>query len=166
MLSTGVIVVQLLSLVRLFVTPWTAACQAPLSSTISRSLLKSMSIESVMLSNHLILCRPLLLLPSVFRCIRVFSSELVLHIRRPKYRTSTSASVFPLNSQGWFPLGLSGLISLQSKSILMVNYNFNGFQLNTPKLMKLHQYYPCIDEKNNYRSYNFKVLTVGQTHCI
>ena len=166
MLSTGVVVVQLLSLVRLFVTPWTAACQALLSSTISRSLLKFMSIESVMLSNRLILCRPLLLLPSVFRCIRVFSTELVLHIRLPKYRTSASASVFPLNSQGWFPLGLSGLISLQSKSILMVNYNFNGFQLNTRKLMKLHQYYPCIDEKNNYRIYNFKVLTVGQTHCI
>ena len=61
-----------------------------------------------------------------------------------------------------FPLGLSGLISLQSNSILMVNCNFNGIQLNTRKCMKLHQYYPCIDEKNNYRSY-FKVLTVGQT---
>ena len=77
--------VQLLSRVRLFVTPWTAARQAPLSFTISRSLLKLMSIESVMPSNHLILCRPLLLLPSVFPSIRVFSNESALHIKWPKY---------------------------------------------------------------------------------
>ena len=66
-------------------TPWTAAHQASLSTTNSRSLLKFMSIESVMPSNHLILCHPLLLLPSIFPSIRVFSSESVLHIRRPKY---------------------------------------------------------------------------------
>ena len=77
--------VQLLSHVRLFVTPWTAAPQASLSITISRSLLKLMSIESVMPSNHLILCRPLLLLPSVFPSIRVFSIESPLCIRWPKY---------------------------------------------------------------------------------
>ena len=79
------VVVQLLSGVRLFVTPWTAARQASLSFTISQSLLKLMSIESVMPSNHLILCRPLLLLPSIFPSIRVFSSELAFHIRWPKY---------------------------------------------------------------------------------
>ena len=66
-------------------TPWTAACQASLPFTISQSLLKLMSIESVMPSNHLIICRPLLLLPSAFPSIRVFSSELALHIRWPKY---------------------------------------------------------------------------------
>jgi len=77
--------VQSLSCVRLFATPWTAARQASLSITNSRSLLKLMSIESVMPSNHLILCHPLLLLPSIFPSIRVFSSELVLHIRWPKY---------------------------------------------------------------------------------
>ena len=66
-------------------TPWTAAHQASLFITNSQSLLKLMSIESVMLSNHLILCRPLLLLPSIFPCIRVFSNELALHIRCPKY---------------------------------------------------------------------------------
>ena len=77
--------VQSLSHVRLFVTPWIAACQASLSITSSRSLLKLMSIESVMPSNHLILCRPLLLLPSIFPSIRVFSNESVLHIRWPKY---------------------------------------------------------------------------------
>ena len=77
--------VQSLSHVRLFVTPWIAACQASLSITSSRSLLKLMSIESVMPSNHLIPCHPLLLLPSIFPSIRVFSNESVLHIRWPKY---------------------------------------------------------------------------------
>ena len=77
--------VQLLSHGRLFATPWTAARQATLSITNSQSLLKLMSIESVMPSNHLILCHPLLLLPAVFPTIRVFSSESVLHIRWPQY---------------------------------------------------------------------------------
>ena len=76
---------QSLSHVRLFATPWTAARQASLSIINSRSLLKFMSIESVMPSNHLILCRPLLLLPSVFPSTRVFSKKSVLHIRWPKY---------------------------------------------------------------------------------
>ena len=77
--------VQLLSRVRLFATPWTIARQASLSITNSRSLHKLMSIESVMPSNHLILCRALLLLPSIFPSIRVFSNESVLRIRWPKY---------------------------------------------------------------------------------
>ena len=77
--------VQSLSHVQLFVTPWTAARQASLSITNSRSLLKLMSIESVMPSNHLILCCPLLPLPSILPSIRVFSSKSVLHIRWPKY---------------------------------------------------------------------------------
>ena len=77
--------VQSLSHVRLFATPWTAACQASLLITNSWSLLKFMSVESVMPSNHLILCCPLLLLPSIFPSIRVFSSESVLHIRGPRY---------------------------------------------------------------------------------
>ena len=77
--------VQLLSHVQFFVTPWTAACQASLSITNSWTLLKLMSIESVMPSNHLILCRPLLLLPSIFPSIRVFYKESVLCIRWPKY---------------------------------------------------------------------------------
>ena len=88
--------VQLLSRVRLFATPWTAACQASLSITNSRSLLKLISIESVMLSNHLILCHPLLLLPSIFPSIRVFSKELVLRIRWPKYWNFTF-SISPSN---------------------------------------------------------------------
>ena len=81
MLFFVIVVVQVLSRVQLSATPWTAAHQTPLSFTISLSLLKLMSIESVTPSNHLILCRPLLLLPSVFPSIRVFSKELALHTR-------------------------------------------------------------------------------------
>ena len=80
-----VVFVQSLSCVQLFVTPWTAAHQASLSFTTSWSLLKLMSIESVMPSNHLVLCCPLFLLPSIFLSIKVFSNELALHSREPKY---------------------------------------------------------------------------------
>ena len=88
--------VQSLSCVLLFATPWTAARQAPLSFTISHSLLKLMSIKSLMPSNHLILCHPLLLLPSVFPSIRSFSNESVPCIRWPKY-WSFSFSISPTN---------------------------------------------------------------------
>ena len=99
---------QSLSHVQLFVAPWTVACQAPLSFTVSQSLLRFMSIESVMLSNHLILCCPLLLLPSIFASIRVFSTELALHIRKPKY-WSFSFNINPSNEySGLIPLGLTG----------------------------------------------------------
>ena len=94
--QSQVVVVQLLSHVWLFATPWPAACQASLSFTISRSLLRLMSSESVMPSNHLILCHPLLHLPSIFPRIKDFSNELVLHIRWPKY-WSFSFSISPLN---------------------------------------------------------------------
>ena len=89
-----VVVVQLLSHIWLFVTPWMAVLQAPPPSTISRNLFQFMSIESMMLSNHLILCCPLLLLPSVFPSIRVFSRESALYIRWPKY---WSFSISPSN---------------------------------------------------------------------
>ena len=108
-----VVVVQLLSCVHLFTTPWTAACQASLSFTITRSLFKLMSIESVMSSNHLVLCHPLLFLPSIFPSIRVFSNELALCIQT--IGTSVAASALQMNIQSWFPLGLTGLISLLSK---------------------------------------------------
>ena len=91
-----VVVVQSLSCIHLFATPWTAAHQASLSFTISLSLLKLMSIESVIPFNHLILCRPLLLLPSIFPSIRVFSNESALCIRWPKY-WSFSFSTSPSN---------------------------------------------------------------------
>ena len=98
-------------------TPWTAALQAPLSSTISQSLLKFMSIESVMPSSHLILCCPLLLLHSIFPSTRVFSNEVALASGGQSIGTSASASVLPMNIRGWFSLGLTGLISLQSMGL-------------------------------------------------
>ena len=114
------IVVQLLSSGWLFATPWTAACQASLSFTISQSLLKRMSIKLVMLSNHFILCCPLLLLPSIFPGIRIFSNESALHNRWPKY-WSLSFSISPSNVySGWVPLWLTGLISLLSKGLSRV----------------------------------------------
>ena len=114
------LVAQSLSYGRLFVTPWTAARQDSLSFTIFWSLLKLMSIKSVMLSNHLILCRPLLLLPSIFSSIRVFSNESALPIGDQSIGASVSASVLPMNIQGGFSLGLTGLISLLSKGLLRV----------------------------------------------
>ena len=118
-----------------FQTPWTAVCQAPLSFVISQSLLKLMSIESVMPSNHPILCHPLLL-PSIPPSIRVFSSESALHISWPNIGATASASVLLMHIQGWFPLGLTGLISLLSKgiprvfsSITVRKHQFFGTQL-------------------------------------
>ena len=123
------VVVQLLSHVWLFATPWTAAHQASLSLIISRSLPKLMSIESVMPSNHLVLCRPLLL-PLIFPSIRVFANESALHIRWPKYY-SLSFSLSPTNEY-------SGLISLQYKGVSGVlsnttvqNHQFFSAQLSS-----------------------------------
>ena len=103
------IVVQLLDHVQLSVTPWIAASQVSLSFTISQSLLRLMSIESMMPSNHLVLCCPLLLLPSIFPSFRVFPNESILHIRWPKY-WSFSLSISPSNEY-------SGLISLRIDSV-------------------------------------------------
>ena len=116
--------VQWLSLVWLFTNPWTAAaCQASLSITNSWSLLKLMSIESVMPCNHLILCRPLLLLPSIFPSSRVFSSESVLHIRWPKY-WSFSFNISPYNEySGVIFFRMDWLRSNQSKGLSRVLSN-------------------------------------------
>ena len=119
-------------------TPWTAAHQAHLSVTNSQSLSKLMSIESVMPSNHLILCYPLLLLPSILPSIRVFSNESTLRIRWPKY-WSFSFSISPSNEYSGFrsTLGLTGWISLQSKGLSRVfskttvqNHQFFDSQLS------------------------------------
>ena len=113
-----VVVVQLLSHVWLFVSPWIVAHQAPLSSRIPQSLLKFVSIESVMLCNHLILCCPHLLLPSVFPSIRVFSSirsfpvSLLFKSDGQSIGVSAFTTVLPMTIQGWFPLRLTGLILL------------------------------------------------------
>ena len=123
--------------VRLVATPRTAARQASLSMTNSRSLLKLMSFDLMMLSNHLILCRPLFLLPSIFPSIRVFSNESVLCIRRPKYWSFSFNIVLPMNIQDWSPLGWTGWMSLPSKGLSRVfsnatvqKHHFFGAQLS------------------------------------
>ena len=128
--------VQLLSCVQVFATPWTAAHQDSLSFTISQSLLKLMSIESVMPSSHLILYRPLLLLSSIFLSIRGFSNESTLHIRWPEcwgFSFSISPSMNIL-----FPSGLTNLISLQFKELSRVFSN---------TIVQKHQFFgsrPCL----------------------
>ena len=115
--------VQSLSRVQLFMTTCTAARQASLSITNSQSLLKLTSIELVMPSNHLILCHPLPLPPSIFPSIRVFSNESVLCIRWPKYWSFNSASVLPMNIQDQFPLGWTDWIPFLSKGLSRVFSN-------------------------------------------
>ena len=114
--------VQLLSRVWLFATPWIAARQATLSITNSRSSLRLASIESVMPSSHLILGRPLLLLPPIPPSIRVFSNESTLRMTWPKYWSLALASFLPKKSQGW-SLEWTGWISLQSKGLSRVFSN-------------------------------------------
>ena len=119
-----IIVVQLLSDVWLLISDCNPMdCRIPgfpVLHYMSRSLLKLMSLESVMPSNHLILCRPLPLLPSIFPSIRVSPSESTLHMKWSKCEASASASVLLMNIQGWFPLELTGLISLQSNGFSRV----------------------------------------------
>ena len=129
-IRTLVVVVQFLSCIRLFVTPWTAAHQASLSFAISWSLLKLLSIESVMPSNHLVLCHPLLL-PSVFPSIRVFFHESVLHIRWPKYWTF---SISPSHEHAGlisFRMDWLDLLAVQGtlKSLLQQKHQFFVSQL-------------------------------------
>ena len=151
-----IVVVQSLSHVWLSVTPWTAAHQAFLS-IVSQSLLRFMSIELVMPSNHLILGHPRPLLPSISPSIRVFSNESALWRRCPSIGVSASSSVLPMNIQDWFPLGLTSLISLQSKGLSRVFskttaqklcsevHNSSGLSfLYSPNLTSIHDYW-----KNN-----------------
>ena len=127
--------VQLFSRVRLFATPWTAACQALLSITNSWSLLKLMSIELMMPSNHLTLCHPLLLLLSIFPNHRVFSKESVLRIRWPKY-WGFNFSISPSNEQsGLISFRIDWLISLQSKGLLRV---FSNMVMVKQKMVRIN----------------------------
>ena len=141
--------VQLLSCVQLFATPWTAACQASLSITNSQSLLKLMSIDLVMPSNHPTLCCPLLFPPSIIPTIRVFSNESVLHIRWPKY-WSFSFSISASNEYSgmisfrmdWLDLlgvqrTLESSPTPQLKSINSLALTF----LHSPTLTSIHDYY-------------------------
>ena len=134
--------VQSLICVWLFATPWTAARQASLSITNSQSLPKLMSIQLVMPSSHLILCRPVLLLPLVPLSIRVFSNELTLRMKWPKL---ASAWVLPMNTQDWSPSGWTGWISLQSKGLSRVfsnttvqKHQFFGTQLSSQSNSHIH----------------------------
>ena len=115
--SSRVAINQLLSHVQLFATPWTAGHQDSLSFTISKSLLKLMSIESVMLSSHLIFCHPLLLLSSIFPSIGSFPRSWLFATGGQSIGASASASVLPMNTQCWFPLELTVLISLLLKGL-------------------------------------------------
>ena len=115
--------VQSLCRVRLFATPWIAACQASLSITNSQSSLRLTSIESVMPSSHLILWCPLLHLPPIHPSIRLFSNESTLHMRWPKYWSFSFKSFLPKKSQGWSPSEWTGWISLQSKGLSRVFCN-------------------------------------------
>ena len=141
--------VQSLSRVRLFVTPWTAARQAPLSINNSWNAPKPMSIESMMPSNHLILCHPPLLLHPIFPTIMVFSNESDLHIRCPNYWRLSFTSVLPMNTRNWSPLGWTGWICLQSKGLSRVfsnttvkSINFSALSfLYSPTLTSIHDYW-------------------------
>ena len=115
-----IVVVQFLSHVWLFDILWTAAHQASLSFTVSWSLLKLMSIESITLSNYLILCHPLILLPQSVPASGSFPVSWLFASDSQSIGVSASASVLPVNIQGWFPLGLTGLISLLSKGLSRV----------------------------------------------
>ena len=120
-----VVVVQSLSHVRLFVTPWTRARQASLSFIISWSLLKFMSINLVMPSNHLNLCRFLFLLPSIFASIRVFPVSWLFTSVGQSIGASVSAALLPMNIQTWFALGWTGFISLLSRGLSRVLQHHN-----------------------------------------
>ena len=153
--------VQLLSRVRLFVTPWTATCQASLSITNSRSLLKPMCIESVMPSNHLILCCPLLLPPSIFPSIRVFSNELALCIRWPKY-WSFSFNISP-SSEYWvlisFRIDWFDLLAVQGTlKSLFQHHNLKALILHHSALFTVQLSHPCIMIFSCWQS---KYVTLG-----
>ena len=124
------------SVVSDFDTPWTTAHQASLAITNSRSLLKFMSTESVMPSNHLILCLPLLLPPSVFPSIGVFSNNQLFASGVQSIGVSDSASVLPMNIQNWFPLGWTGWISLTLKSLLQHHSSKASIIRLTPKYQR------------------------------
>ena len=134
-------------------TPWTAAHQASLSITNSRSLLKLISIELMILSNRLILCWPLLLLLSIFPSIKVFSNESAFCISGQSIRVSTSASVLSMNNQGGFPLGLTGLISLLPKGLSRVfsNHNSEASILQHSAFFMVQLSHPYMTTMDSYR---------------
>ena len=135
------IVVQSLSHVRFCVAPWIAACQPSLSFTISWSLLRLMYIETMMPSNHLILCHSPLLLPSIFLSIRVFSMSQFFASSGQSIGASASATDLPVNIQGWFPWGLTGLILLRDSQEYSPVSVFRHSLLYGPLLTSIHDYW-------------------------
>ena len=144
--------VQLLSHVRLSATPWTAARQASLSITNSWSSLKLMSIESVMPSSHLILCRPLLLLLPIPPSIRVFPMSQLFTWGGQRIGVSASISVLPMNTQDWSPLGWTGWISLQSKG-------FSGVFSSTT--VQKHQFFSVQLSSQSNSEYPYLVFNIN-----
>ena len=137
--------VQSLSRVRLFVTPWTAARRSSLSITNARSSPKLMCIESVMTSSHLILCRPLLLLPPILPASGSFLMSQLFASGGQNTRVSALTSVLPMNTQDWSPLGWTGWISLQSEGLTRVfsnttvqKHQFFGSQLSSQSNSHIH----------------------------
>ena len=147
--SSSFVVIQSLGPLWLSVTPWTAAHQASLSFTISQSLLKLMSIELVMSSSHLILCHPLLLPPSIFPSMGSFSMSQSFALGGQSIGASASASVLPMNTHDWSPLGWTGWISLQSKGLSRVFSTPQFKSINSlavsllygPALTSIHDYW-------------------------
>ena len=162
--------VQSLSRVWLFLTPWTAACQASLSSTNSQSSLKLKSIESVMPSNYLILCCPLLLLPSIFPSIGVFSNESVLHIRWPKY-WSFSFSIILSNEYSWLiSFRIDWLDLLEVQGILKSLLQHHGskasiLQCSAFFMVQLSHPYTTTGKTYHSRSQFISVESVLQNGC-
>ena len=133
--------IQSLSHVWLFASLWTASCQASLSIANSRSWLKLMPIESVMPSNHLILCRPLLLLPPTTPSTRVFSNESALHIRWSKYQSFSSQDWSPLRCTGWTSLQSNGLSRVfNNTTVKGINFSALSF-LHSPTLTSIHDHW-------------------------
>ena len=164
--------IQSLSHVQIFATPWNAAHRASLSFTISWRLIKFMSIDLVMLSNYLILCHPLLLLPSIFPSINLSHSsfnESALHIKWPKYWSLSFSISPPMNTQGWFPLELTGLVSLLSRvfsSTTIPKHQFFGAQ---PSLWSNSHIHTWLLEKPYlwlYRLLSTKWCLCFLIHCL
>ena len=153
-----VVAVQSLRCVQLFATPWTAACQAALSCTIFWSLLKFMSIVSVMPSNHLILCCPLLLLPSIFPSIRIFSNESALCIREPNY---WSFSISPSNQCSGltsFRIDWFDLLAVQGtlKSLLQ-HHNLKASILQCSAFFMVQLSHPCMTTGKTIKQYHLLI---------
>ena len=161
-ISYFVAIVQLPTHVQFLATPWTTNCQASLSLTFSQSLPKFTSIAAVILSNHLILCCPFLFLPSIFPSIRVFSNELAIHIRWPKYWAS--ASVLPKSIQGWFPLRLVWSCCPRDSQESSPAPQFEGINslvlclLYGPALTTIHDYWK--DHSLDYMDLVCKVMSL------